>query len=102
MSMTLTEGFLQWVPDEADWERMQRLGDASSRMNLSLDYAAFRAWNTTCYEGLSDQERAFVAQLLTSVIGERVRLLDLETCAFQPANLVMFDKDKALVIVSNR
>jgi hypothetical protein len=97
-----TEGFLQWVPDEADWERMQRLGDASNRMDLSLDYAGFRAWNRACFEALRGHELAFVVQLLTSMSGERVRLLDMETCASLPANLVMFDQHKALVIVRNR
>ena len=97
-----TEGFLNCLPDEADWARMQRLGDASDRLDLSLDYAGFRAWNRECFEALGEHERTFVVLLLTSMCGARVRLLDMETCTSLPANLVMFDQYKALVIVSNR
>ena len=97
-----SEAFLRWLPDDGDWARMQRYGDASNRLDLSLDYAGFTAWNRACFEALRGHELVFVVQLLTSMSGERVRLLDMETCASLPANLVMIDQHRALVIVSNR
>lgn len=98
--MSITNIIMSFVVDARSYARMQ--SQDCSGVDDSVQYAAFLDWNLKCINALTDDERNWVLKLTQMIKGDKLNMLDLESCASFNASNIYYDINKKLCIVHPR
>ena len=90
--------FLQWLPQEYDFDRMENYNDDYTDMN----YEKFVEWNKECFNSASDEKREFLSQICKNIMGGQMSLMDMESCVEFQAYGIYFNAKKVICIYNQR
>ena len=88
------------IVDSHSYDRMQ--SSDCTGVDDTLSYAAFLEWNNKCIRELSDEDLNWLVGLTNYINKDKIRLMDLESCALFSACAIYFDQKKRLCIVNPR
>ena len=91
---------MSFVVDAHSYARMQ--SQDYSGVDDSMQYAVFLDWNFKCINSLTEDERNWVLKLTQMIKGEKLNMLDLESCVSFNASKIYYDVNKKLCIVHPR
>ena len=92
--------FTQLKLDKYEYDRMYENNCKSINKNLS--YNEFLAWNITCINELTDDDKLLLQLLCNKILNNKMKQMDLESCAVFESHSLFYDTNKNLVIVNPR
>jgi len=97
---TIIQTILASVVERLDYERMVALD--CSNMDGAMTYEDFLEWNRICIDKMNNGDRLWTLGLCQRINGNKLRLMDLESCATFTACSIYFGQDSKLCIINGR
>lgn len=96
----IVESLMRVLPGDHDYERM--VNEECRSIDNSESYEDFMAFQKKTVESLSAEDCLRVKGLLELIKAGRMSNMDMESCASMESTMLLFDKEKKLVIVNDR